>query len=410
VRRVQLPDDSTQWEWDGTNDDGRRVGPGPFVVGVKSRDAAGNIGSSLPSEPPDTAFGEKLPGRGGITVRYLAAQAPSTPVGATERVTIAVRSPGEPFTWTVRRVGSSEIRKRGGRREGDDLVNFRAPGGASGLYLFEARTATRRTSVPFAVQSQQSDRVLVVLPVTTWQGRNRVDDDGDGRPDTLDAGLDTRLGRPYQGNGGLPGQVVEGEGPLLAHLDRTGRRYDLTTDVALARGEGPGLDDRTGVVLAGDTRWLAPEAGRALLDFVRGGGRLLSVGTSSLRRTVRVTERRLLDPTPPTELDLFGARIGDVVRGPVTITNTVDRIDLFEGTGGRFAGFDAFEPTEAVGTQARLAASGSTEDGERTVIVAARAGRGLVIRPGLPGFSNRLSSDDELANLMERVWTLLSSP
>ena len=112
--------------------------------------------------------------------------------------------------------------------------------------------------------------MLVVLPTTTWQGLNPADDDGDGQPDTLAAGLPVRLARPYVKDG-IPPQIRRHEALLLSQLDRKGRRYDLTTDVALARGEGPKLDGHRGVIIAGDARWLDARVARSLRSFVRGG-------------------------------------------------------------------------------------------------------------------------------------------
>ncbi|MBA3328077.1 MAG: hypothetical protein H0T43_07230 [Solirubrobacterales bacterium] len=405
---VRLDDDQTQWTWDGTVD-GRRVAAGTYLVAARSRDRAGNIGTSV-ALPPRPQFGETLPGRGGITVRYLTAQPSANPVGAGEQTAVAVDSVDANFSWTVRRVGEQQIRSRG-RGTKSRVVRFRAPGGRSGLYLFEVRTRTRKVAAPLVVQSQQERDVLVVLPATTWQGRNPVDDDGDGRPDTLDAGLDVRLGRPYVKDG-LPDQVPEHEALLLAHLDREGRRYDITTDVALARGAGPRLRGHRGVVLAGDTRWLDGGLARSLRRWVRGGGRLLSVGTGSLRRTAELTPGgRAIDPTLPTVRDLFGARLAPVEREAVVLTNVIDEIDLFTGTEGQFAGIEAFEETTGVGRGASLvAAAAATGEGParpRNVIVALRVRDGLVIRPGLPGLPARLRDDVELAGLLERAWTLV---
>ncbi len=408
---VKLGDDATTWEWDGTRD-GRRVAAGTYVVAVRARDRAGNIGTSV-QLPPRFEYGRALPGRGGITVRYLRARAPASPVMAGEDALVAVESAGARFTWRVRRVGSSAIRKDGsGTRS--RRVRFAAPGGKSGLYLFEVRTRTRRTATPLIVQSQQERDVLVVLPVTTWQGLNPVDDDGDGRPDTLDAGLPTGLiGRPYVKDG-IPPQIRRGEALLLSQLDREGRRYDITTDVALARGEGPKLAGHRGVILAGDTRWLDGRVARALRSFVRAGGTLLSVGTASLRRSVTLTPRgRAIAPTLPTQRDLFGARLRSIVRPPepVSLVNVSDEIDLFAGTAGQFAGVAAFEQTLDVrgGADAVVAAAATQESPPRQVIVAARFGKGLVIRPGMPDFSARLRDSPELAELLDRMWTLLRS-
>jgi len=404
---IELADDATSWTWDATAH-GRRVAAGTYAVIVRARDQAGNVGSSA-AIPPRLEYGRPLSGRGGITVRYLRAQSPTLPVTARDTAAVAVDSVGERFTWQVRRVGSPGIRGRGsGTRS--RVVHFQAPGGKSGLYLFEVRTRTRRTTAPVVVTGRQARDVLVVLPLTTWQGLNPADDDGDGRPDTLSAGLPVRLARPFAGDG-IPPQIRRHEALLLAQLDRKGRRYDLTTDVALARGEGPKLGDHRGVIIAGDARWLDGRAARALRGFVRDGGRLLSVGTRSLRRSVTFTPGgRAILPTLPTERDLFGARLGSVVRpaAPVTLVNVSDRIDLFAGTAGQFGAVGSNEPTAAVsGGEAAIASAAATRDGDRQVIVAARVGKGIVIRTGLPEFSARVRRSPELAALLDRTWTLL---
>ena len=403
---IALPDDATRWTWNGKVD-GRRVSPGTYLVVIRARDTAGNVGSSVPI-PPRFAFGQPLPGRGGITVRYLTAQAPTVPVLAGEQASVAVDSVDANFSWTLRRAGDRQVRKRG-RGTRSRVVHFAAPGGKSGLYIFEARTRTRRVAAPLVVQSQQARDVLVVLPVTTWQGSNPVDDDGDGRPDTLGGGLGVRIARPYAKTG-LPDQLRTQEALLLAQLDRTKRRYDLTTDVALARGQGPALGDHRGVILAGDTRWLDAGVARRLRAFVRGGGRLLSVGTNSLLRTVRIDTKRdsALSPTPPTARDLFGARLRPVVREPVSLVNVVDDVQLFGGSEGLFEGIDAFEQTVDVrGGSRAIAAAAATQPGDRQVIVASRFGKGLVVRPGIPDFSARVRTSPELATLLDSAWALL---
>jgi hypothetical protein len=406
---VRLPDAAKRWTWNGTAD-GRRVAAGTYVVIVSARDQAGNIGTSAPV-PPVPAFGRTFPGRGGITVRYLTAQAPSVPVTAGSRAAVAVTTDRR-FSWTLRRVGDREIRAHG-RGTQSRVVHFTAPGDKSGLYLFEVRTRNRKASAPVLVQSQQARDVLVVLPVTTWQGLNPVDDDGDGRPDTLSAGLPVRLGRAYVGDG-LPAQLAQHEALLLAQLDRKRHRYDLTTDVALARKQGPTLAGHRGVILAGDATWLDAGVARSLRAYVRGGGKLLSVGTQSLRRTVELTPHgRAVHPTLATPRDLFGARLRPIEhpRAPVTLVNAVDHVQLFAGTEGQFSGIRAYEQTVDVrGGSAAVAAAAATQDGRRDVIVASRLGTGLVIRPGLPDFSAALRSDSELARFLERVWKLLGQP
>jgi hypothetical protein len=284
-------------------------------------------------------------------------------------------------------------------------VRVTAPGRASGAFLFEVRRGARSASVPFAVDDRARHRILVVLPAMTWQGRNPVDDDGDGQPDLLADGLDVRLQRVI----GVPRTPGWGdrEGPVMAWLAEGRRRFDVTTDVALAVGAGPRLAGHAGVLLPGDTVWLPPRLQRDLRRFVTRGGTLASAGVGSLQRQARLTPRlRLVNPTPPATTDIFGSRLAPLRRGPVTLTIERDAIDLFADTEGLFRGFDAIEQTRSTGPAALLS-SAVTEDG-RVVIVALRAGRGTVIRFGLPQLPSRLARDPDVQGLMERTWRLLS--
>jgi len=410
---IPLPDDATQWTWNAKTPSGRPVSPGTYLVAVQARDRAGNIGTSPPLDRrglPVTTYGSALPGRGGITVRYLGVQPPSAPARAGRPVTFGVDPRGERWAYTVRRVGSNRGAARGGHTRGG-VFRIVAPGRESGVYLLDVRTRARHVTVPFAVQGVTRSPVLVVLPVMTWQGRNPVDDDGDGRPNVLDAGLPVRVGRVFAGDG-LPAGFAQREAPLLAWLARTGRRFDVTTDIALAAGTGPQLAGHKGVLLPSDTRWLPAALQRRLRSFVRGGGTLASLGLDSLRRQVRLTPRgRLIDPTPPAPTDLFGGRLGLIQRTPAAIklTEASDRIELFAGTTGELDGFRTLEPLASPGTQERLLASAVTAAG-RAPITATRFGRGLVLRLGVPDLATRLTRDetDPSTALMARTWTLLS--
>jgi N,N-dimethylformamidase beta subunit-like protein len=410
---IPLADDATEWRWPGQTETGRPVSPGTYLVAIQVRDQAGNIGTSPPLDRrglPATTYGASLSGRGGITVRYLGVQPPATPVEAGKPVAFGVDPRGERWAYTVRRVGSNEVVARGRHTRGG-VFRITAPGRESGVYLFDVRTRTRHVTVPFAVQGAQKRPVLVVLPTMTWQGRNPVDDDGDGLPNLLDSGLPVRVGRVLAGDG-LPAGFAQRDAPLLAWLARSGRRFDVTTDVALAAGSGPKLSDHKGVLLTSDTRWLPRALQRRLRSFVRGGGTVASLGLDSLRRGVRMTPRgRLIDPTPPAPTDLFGARLGVLTRAPapVTLTEATDRIELFAGTDGQFPGWDVLEPLQGIGAQARLASSAVTEAG-RAPIIAVRFGNGLVLRYGLPELPTKLTQDetDPTTALMARTWTLLS--
>jgi hypothetical protein len=343
-------------------------------------------------------------------VRYLAVQPPAAPVRAGRPIAFGVDPRGERWAYTVRRVGSNHVVARGGHTRGG-VFRITAPGRESGVYLFDVRTRTRRVTVPFAVQGAERRPVLVVLPTMTWQGRNSVDDDGDGLPNVLDRGLPVRLNRVLAGDG-LPAGFAQRDAPLLAWLARGGRRFDVTTDVALTAGRGPRIAGHQGVLLPSDVRWLPSALQRRLQRFVRSGGTVASLGLDSLRRQVRVTPHgRLIDPTPAAPTDLFGGRLAPVQRAPaeVTLTEASDRIELFAGTDGQFPGWRTLEPLAGAGSQGRLMSSAVTEGG-RAPITAVRFGQGLVLRFGLPELPTKLTHDetDPTTALMARTWTLLS--
>src|SRR5690606_21947124 len=150
--------------------------------------------------------------------------------------TVAVDARGETYNWQLRRVGNPVPYVRSRRATGGELTRA-MPAEESGLLLFEAHTRTHSTQVPIVVDDRRDNPVLVVLPATTWQGRNQLDDDGDGLPNTLDRGVSVELERVFAQ--GLPRGMTENEAPLMAALDRQPGRYDVTTDVALALGVGP---------------------------------------------------------------------------------------------------------------------------------------------------------------------------
>jgi hypothetical protein len=429
VYEHDLPKASTTFKWDGHNADGRRVGPGTYLVVLQWRDFPGNIGNSVPLDretglpilnrfPPT-----RLPGHGGITVRYLGAQTPVTAVKARDRVEIKVDARQERYRWNVRRLGTSATRARSGNPKTTPNVRFAAPGGKSGLYVFTAHTATHSTRVVFPVQARAAvagttakpHGVLVVLPYTTWQGRNPVDDDGDGAPNTLDLGGPARALRVWAG-GGLPQGFAGQEANVFRWLDSQGKRYDITTDLALLGGTGPKLAGHTGVLIPGDARWMPSKVRAALRAFVKAGGTVASLGTDSLRRTVAFDAKkgRFVDPSARKATDLFGMRIGALVAKTTNLTNFTNdpALDLFKGADGVFQGVESWEPTERTGEEADLLSNAVTDDPNdpKTVVIAARFGKGLVIRPGFPSFARRIAQDTDPASsaLMARTWTLLS--
>jgi hypothetical protein len=407
-----LQDGAKEWRWNGTTKDGRPVSPGTYVATIETRDKAGNRGLSPPLNRrglPVATYGGKLPGHGGITVRYLGARPPSLPTTAGEELEVAVDARQQPWRWSLRRVGTNQATPS--RRKTSARVRLHAPGKESGVYLMRVNTATHATTVPIPVQSREKHRVLVVLPVMTWQGRNSLDDDGDGLPNLLDRGVGVKLDRVYAGDG-LPAGFATREAPLLAWLDRNHHRYDITTDVALATNRGPRLQDHKGVILPSDVRWLPRSLQQRLRRFVRDGGAVASFGIDSLRRQVTISpRRRLVGPTPPATTDLFGARLHRPERlsAPTNIVVKSDEIEFFEGTAGSFGPFSSIQEADSLG--AEPLASAVTEDPPSSLptLAASRLGKGLVLRFPLPELPAKAASGDpETTALLNRTWTLLS--
>ncbi len=405
VAAITIPDGTSIVSWDGTDDNGRPLPPAPYLLVAEVRDKAGNVGTSVPLTSrglPALTYGRPLPGRGGVTIRRVAVQPPLIAGRTGRRVPLGTDARGETYTWTARRTGGDVSRRGSARRP---IVRLKAPAGESGVYLYTSRRGAHSGTVPFAVDDADRHRVLVVLPMMTWQGRNPVDDDGDGRPNQLSTGLPVRLARVF----GTP--VVQGlperTQPLLAWLDRERHRYDVTTDVALATRTGPQLRGHSGVLVAGDAVWLPPALQRRLRAFVTGGGTLASVGVESFQRQVRLTPRlRLVNPTPAASADIFGTRLAPLRTGVFDLTSSTDRLGLFRGTSGRFNGYSVAEETTSPGS-ARLLSSAVDAEGAE-IIVALRVGRGIVIRFGLPELPGRLSTDPDVQGLMGRTWDLLS--
>jgi hypothetical protein len=279
------------------------------------------------------------------------------------------------------------------------------PPGPSGAYVVSVQAGRDRARAVVPVEGERARRILVVLPQLTWQGRNDTDDNGDGLPDALARDRPARIRRPYA-RGRLPRGFRASEGPLLAFLHRNRLGYELTTDLALTGSGDSPFAAYEGVVLAGDAVWLPRVLGLQLKAFVLNGGRLLSLGTGSLRRTARIRAGRLTAPSRPAPVDLLRARLGPAQAEPLELLVQSDRLRLFAGTAGSLGAFDRWEPTLSL-AEGRLAAVAGATGGE-PVFVAYRLARGLVIRPGVRGWGAALEEDvGPNAETMRRIWTLL---
>jgi hypothetical protein len=407
------------WSWDG------RVGgapapPGTYLAQLRRADSAGNL-ARVPAQIPTRA---RSPGAPGVTVRALAAQPPVGPVTAGDRVAVDVDSRRRPYTWRLRRLGRPGTVARG--RAGGTPLRLAAPAGRSGVYVLTLRTATAATRVPILVQSQRRAKLLVVVPMLSWLAGARVDDGTDGQPDTLERGGPVRWPRVLPS---LPAELRRDVGPLLSFLDRSRVPYDLTSDLALALGDGPRASDRPGVLLAGAERWIPLAYGRRLRRYVLDGGRLASIATDSLRRGVTLLSRAggtaglLARPTQPVERDPFGERLAPVralragaTLQPVAGSATAPLLAYWDGSLSGFGAAEESRPPLAgdgvavragVGVAPGSAGAGTDASEARPALTQVAVGRGTVIRIGLAGWPSRLTTDADVAQLTRNALDLL---
>jgi hypothetical protein len=380
---------------------GRPAPPGTYMVVATVRDTAGNAGRSAPADPEPGTVG----GRPGISVRRLLGRPPVDPVRPGTPVRFAVDSRGRPFAWSVRRLGSQRPVSRGRKASGGSL-SVRAPDGPSGVYLLALRAGRDIRQVPFAVQDADPAPILVILPAVTWFGRDELDDDRDGLPNTLLNG--GPAGYPRLLAAGLPAGFADQIAPLLIFLDRQHIAYDVTTDLTLAASRRGLSQERSGVLLPGPLQWVTTELAGRLRRYVDGGGRLAMFGADSLRRGVDVGRDRLLRPLPPTSGDPFGTRLRPVRRlspGAAPLQPIADEGDTGLLTGVEsLPGYTVLEESE--GTEkvrsALAAVDKAAEDKAEEAgtplpksypaLALARVGKGFVIRVGLPEWGSRLAS------------------
>jgi FlgD Ig-like domain len=384
--------------WDGKIN-GRPAPAGTYLVGLDVSDAACDTGHSLKRVPPapDTTPNS------GVTVSYLAAQAPLDPVPAGSDAEVQVRSAGLAYHWALSRDGS-----RGSVASGESTQTALAvhlPSGGPGLYKLALRSPAGSTTIPIVASGAPRARVLVVLPALTWQGRNPVDDTGDGLPNTLANGGPIDLDRPLVFP---PPAGITDEAGLVAYLDASHRAYELTTDLGLISGVGPRLAGHSAVVLAGSERWLPSSEMTALRSYATAGGHVLSLGVDSLRRGVTVAGNRALNPTPPSGVDALGARVGGLASktaAPVTVSS--DGLGLFTGVSAPLAGFRTYQPVLSVAPPGHVESSAAPAGGS-PAIVGYGLGGGIVVDLGVPGFGAALSSDAAARELIDQIWTVVS--
>ncbi len=412
VRRFR-GDGSRSGVWNGSVISGDLAVDGNYAFQVRVRDPAGNETLAPPGYPtPGTAAAGT-----GTTVRRLTLQGPLGVVDAGSVARLKVAPTGRRFRFALSRLGSAVSIRRDRRRGG--ILRVGIPARArTGVYLVRVRSRGRRAVWPLAVaglpqteRSRGRPRPLVVLPAITWQGRNPYDSDLDGFGDTFANSRSVPAERPFA-DGGLPPGFASEVSPLLRFLDRERMAYDLTTDLSLARREGPALGNAPGVAIAGSATWVPRRVRDGLREEVESNGlRVVSFGSETLKRTVALVDDRLRDPSPPRADDLFGERT-EVFRSEVSAPLSAQRdgLGLFEGVDDLFGDFSVFERSVALPADAQLE-SAAGRDEEEPAFVAYRFGKGIVMRPGTPQWSRELEQNRlsvEVPEVTKRIWSLLA--
>ncbi len=414
VRRFR-GDNRRRGVWDGRVSEGTKTTTpapdGDYAFTVTVRDRAGNR-TEAPAPVPSRRVAR--PGTG-VSVRGFSLRGPAGTVAAGATAELAVGPFDRSFEFVLSRFGDPEPIRSGGRVGGRFRV--RIPRRTrTGVYLVRVRAGDERAVWPLAVAglpqketAAQRARTLVVLPSITWQGLNPEDDDADGFADTLPLSGRAGLDRPFTG-GGLPPRFDAEVAPLLRWLDREQLAYDLTTDLALARREGPALGNAPGVAFAGSELWLPARLLDGLRSYVDGGGRVAAFGEGSFKRTVRLSADAALDPSPPRAENALGERTATLATGPAPLDLFDDELGLFAGLSGFIGEFTELEVSRGLAGEATLLSSAGREEGE-PAFVAYELGDGLVVRPGTAQWAAQLEEsalDVEIPQVTKRIWRLLA--
>lgn len=395
VRRFPLPDNPTSIRWDGKIY-GHAAPDGVYLLGLTETDGAGNRGSA-PAKLTPVAGPPR--GKPGVTVRHLGVQAPSQSATPGQIIELGVDARGQSFEWSLRPATGGPLLSHG-KAKGAKL-RIRIPSKARGVLQVTVAGNKSRVNVPLAINTGKAP-LLVVLPAIRWQGLAPVDGDGDGLPDLLPLGRSASVDRlmpPIKG--GLDGWNAKVL-PLLRVMAQNRITADATTDIALAKGQGPKIAGYKGVVLAGEETWLPSSVLKGLRSRVNGGKRVLDLGLDSLRRTVDINGAVISNPSKPTEADALGG-----VRSPSQADASYqlqwkDSIGLFSTTGGRIYAPPGWSGTAKVESPGAFVAAAGPEAGIAG-IAAWKLGKGLYIRPGIPNLAANALAGPTLESLLTRA-------
>jgi hypothetical protein len=400
--------------WDGQVSSGpQRTEPAPegdYAFTVAVRDRAGNL-TEAPQPVPRAAVAR--PGTG-VSVRRFTLRGPLSAVTAGAFAHLEVGPVDRSFDWVVSRLGDPKAVLHGGRVGG--RFRIRIPSKTrTGVYLVRVRSGKQRAVWPLAVaglppkRARGQARPLVVLPALTWQGLNRVDDDADGFEDRLPFAPAVRLDRPFA-DGGLPLRFESEVSPLLRWLDREQLPYDLTTDIALARREGPALGNAPGVAFAGSELWVPEQLMERLRDYVADGGRVTMFGADSFRRTIELSDDSARNASRPRRANAFGEQTELLRTSPAPLTVFEDGLGMFEGMSSFVGEFTVFEASRQLPNSGRrITAAG--RDANQPAFLALGLGGGIVLRAGTPQWARELEESAlslELPQVTKRIWRMLS--
>jgi N,N-dimethylformamidase beta subunit-like, C-terminal/FlgD Ig-like domain len=413
VRRFRGGPERTA-NWDGSVSAGPdRTEPAPegdYAFTVAVRDKAGNS-TEAPAPVPRATLAR--PGTG-VSVRSFTLRGPLSAVTAGALAHLEVGPVDRSFDFVVSRLGDPKPVLRGDRVAGRFRIHIPSKM-RTGVYVVRVRARDARAVWPLAVaglpprSARGKARPLVVLPALTWQGLNRWDYDADGFADRLPFSEAVGADSPFAG-GELPARFDAEVSPLLRWLDRERLPYDLTTDLALARHEGPALGNAPGVAFAGSELWLPDELLRRIRDYAADGGRVAAFGADSFKRTVRLRDSELTDPSPPGRENALGERTEVVRTSAAPLTVFEDGLGLFDGVSGFVGEFTVFEPSHGLPRSARRITEAGRDPGQ-PAFVAFGLGGGIVLRTGTPQWARELEEaalSIELPQVTKRIWKVLS--
>jgi hypothetical protein len=413
VRRFRGGPDRTA-SWDGRVSTGpEQTEPAPegsYAFTVAVRDRAGNA-TEAPAPVPRAPLAR--PGTG-VSVRNFTLRGPLSAVTAGAFAHLDVGPVDRSFDFAVSRLGDPKPVLRGDRVAGRFRIHMPSKM-RTGVYMVRVRAGTDRAVWPLAVaglpprSARGEARPLVVLPALTWQGLNRTDYDADGFADRLPFSDAVGVNSPFA-RGKLPARFGAEISPLLRWLDRERLPYDLTTDLALARREGPALGNAPGVAFAGSELWLPEELLKRIRDYAADGGRVAAFGADSFKRSVRLRGSELSDPTPPGPENALGERTELVHTSAAPLTVFEDGLGLFEGVSGFVGEFTVFENSHGLPGSARRLTEAGRDPGQ-PAFVAFGLGRGIVLRTGTPQWARELEESAlslELPQVTKRIWKVLS--